>query len=246
MNVVAAGGVAPPVALAATARTERVATTRVSYHGVVHHAHGIRPPRCRRRVARRAASPPMPEPHEVTRLLSDARAGVADAKDRLFERVYDELKQLAKGQLRRQRDGESWHPTALVHEAFVRMVDPTRLDLHDRAHFYAVAVTVMRRVLVDHYRRRTAGKRRGGAQVTLHEPLAHGGAADVDILALDDALRDLAAMDERKARVVELRFFGGLSVDDVATALDVSKRTVESDWFFARAWLQTRLHAPEA
>lgn len=188
---------------------------------------------------------PDAEPHDVTRLLHEARDGDAAARERLFEKVYGELKRLAARQLDGQRADASWQPTALVNEAFVRMVEPARLDLEDRSHFFAVAVTVMRRVLVDHHRRRTAAKRGGGgARVTLHDAAADE-SRTVDVLALDEALTDLAAMDERKARVVELRFFGGLSVDEVAAVLQVSRRTVESDWFFARAWLQTRLEASE-
>lgn len=191
--------------------------------------------------------PGAPEPPDVTRLLRDARDGGSDARERLFERVYGELRRLAAGQLRNQRAGESWQPTALVNEAFLRMVDPAALDLEDRSHFFSVAVTVMRRVLVDHYRRRQAQKRGGGgARVTLHDPAQEDQGQRVDLLALDEALQELTKFDERKARVVELRFFGGLSVDEVADVLGVSKRTVESDWFFARAWLQSRLDAERA
>jgi RNA polymerase sigma factor (TIGR02999 family) len=185
-----------------------------------------------------------PEPHEVTRLLRDARDGGDEARAALFGRVYAELRRLAAAQLRRQRAGASWQPTALVNEAFLRMVDPAGLDLADRSHFFSVAVTVMRRVLIDHHRRRSAHKRGGlGAQVTLDEPVAAGGDSTIDLLALDEALQALAALDPRKARVVELRFFGGMTVEEVATLLEVSRRTVESDWFFARAWLQGRLEA---
>lgn len=185
-----------------------------------------------------------PEPREVTQLLRDARDGAEHARDELFHRVYDELRRLAAAQLRRQRAGSSWQPTALVHEAFLRMVDPADLDLADRSHFFSVAVTVMRRVLIDHYRKRQAIKRGGGgAQVTLHDPAADDPESGLDLLALDEALQVLTGLDERKARVVELRFFGGLSVDEVAAVLGVSRRTVESDWFFARAWLQSRLDA---
>ena len=184
----------------------------------------------------------LPASHEVTKLLRAARDGEDTARDALFSRVYDELRRLAANQLRGPRADRSWQPTELVNEAFLRMVGPQQLDLADRAHFFAVAVTVMRRVLVDHHRRRSAEKRGGaGDRVTLDDPAATRPSQDVDVVELDAALEELTALDERKARIVELRFFGGLSVAEVADVLGVSKRTVESDWFFARAWLQSRL-----
>src|SRR5690606_18485975 len=128
--------------------------------------------------------------------------------DRLFDRVYGDLRRLAAGQLRREHVAVSWQPTVLVHEAFLRMVDPAEVDLADRTHFFAVAANVMRRVLVDHHRRRNARKRGGShARVTLQDGVAAGGDLDVDVLELDEALEALMALDERKARVVELRFF---------------------------------------
>ena len=181
----------------------------------------------------------------VTELLHEAQGGDSTAQARLYERVYGELRGLAKAQLGRN-PGRSWQPTALVNEAFLRMVSPQDLSVADRSHFFATAVTVMRRVLVDHYRRQSSHKRGGdGARVTLHDADGKEPALDLDLLALDEALSELSAMDERKARVVELRFFGGLAVDEVAAALSVSKRTVEADWFFARAWLRSKLEGED-
>ncbi len=181
-------------------------------------------------------------PSDVTLLLRNARSGDDSAQTRLYERVYDELRRIAASQLARRPNAESWQPTALVNEAYLRMVAPKELDVSDRSHFFAVAVTVMRRVLVDQYRRQHMKKRSSdGARVTLDAALIESDTNDFDVLVLDEALTALAELDARKARVVELRFFGGLQVAEVAATLQVSRRTVESDWFFARAWLRTRL-----
>jgi RNA polymerase sigma factor (TIGR02999 family) len=183
----------------------------------------------------------------ITRMLRDARAGDEGARGELFERVYGELRALAAQQLARGTGG-TMQATVLVNEACLRLLDPRLLDVADRAHFFALAVTVMRRVLVDHHRRAHAA-RRGGERlrVTFDERLAEGdgGAHGYDVLALDEALDRLAALDARKARIVELRFFAGLSVPEVADALGVSTRTVESEWSFARAWLRGELHRGE-
>lgn len=183
----------------------------------------------------------------LTLMLREARAGSTDARERLFARVYDELHALAGRQLHGDAARASMQPTMLVNEACLRLLDPDALEVEDRSHFFALAVTVMRRVLVDHYRRRQAARRGGGQlRVTLDENLAGGAdAADVDVLELDAALTRLGELDERKARVVELRFFSGLSVPEVAQALGVSQRTVEADWFFARAWLRGALRGDD-
>lgn len=165
--------------------------------------------------------------------------------DELMARVYDELRQLARGYLRRERSGHTLQPTALVHEAYIRLVDQTRVDWRSRAHFFAVGAQMMRRILVDHARHHDRKKRGGDfRQVTLADaagPLL-GRALDRDeLLALNTALDKLTDLDERQARIVELRFFAGLKVDEVAEALGVSKRTVEADWTHARAWLRREL-----
>ena len=179
----------------------------------------------------------------TTMMLREARTGDAAARDHLFARVYDELHELAARQLHGAAT-PTMQPTALVNEACLRLLDTTRLDVADRSHFFALAATVMRRVLVDRYRRAHSGKRGGERlRVTLDERLAPDDESlpPLDVLALDDALARLLVLDERKGRVVELRFFAGLDVAEVATVLGVSQRTVATDWQFARAWLRGEL-----
>lgn len=195
---------------------------------------------------------------DTTRLLVGMRSGDNAASEQLLELVYGELRALAGSFFRRQNSDHTLQPTALVHEAWMRMTDradrpdQSALELRDRSHFFAVAATAMRHILIDHARRRNAEKRGGKAErITIDSsftPMAPGaprpGAANshaLDVLALDEALTKLAAVDPRQARIVELRFFAGLPVDEVAQALDVSKRTVELDWTMARAWLSREL-----
>jgi RNA polymerase sigma factor (TIGR02999 family) len=163
--------------------------------------------------------------------------------------VYDELRRLARGYLRRERSGHTLEPTALVHEAYLRLIDQTRVDWRGRTHFFAVGAQMMRRLLVDHARRHDRKKRGGDfRQVTLAAdaaPLLGRSLDRADLLALDDAMEKLSALDSRQARIVELRFFAGLRVDEVAEALGVSKRTVEADWTHARAWLRRELSAAD-
>ncbi len=173
-----------------------------------------------------------------------ARAGDRDAaaSARLMELVYDELRSLAGSYARDQRAGHTLQPTALVHEAFVKLVDAPPDGWKGREHFFAVAATAMRQVLTDHARSRGAQKRGGGwDKVTLQEGLVADPGHDVDLVALDEALIELAGHDPRKSRVVELRFFGGLTAEEAARVLGVSLSTVESDWRAARAWLQLRM-----
>jgi RNA polymerase sigma factor (TIGR02999 family) len=166
-----------------------------------------------------------------------------DAVDELVPELYGELRRLAQWQMGRGTPGVTLQPTALVHEAYLRLVDQSRADWRGRSHFVAVASKVMRNLLIDHARSRAAAKRGGGWQpVTLAEEAVGAPQLDVEqMLALDEALERLAEHDERQARVVELRFFGGLKVDEVAEALDVSKRTAEGLWSHARAWLLREL-----
>lgn len=180
-------------------------------------------------------------PTEVTLLLRRMHAGEDGAADRLFPLVYDELRGLARGYMRRERDGHTLQPTALVHEAYGRLVDQ-QTPWENRSHFMAIAATAMRRVLLDYARKQQAAKRGGGlACVTLNEEVALGDDAQLDVLALDRALERLSEVDERAGRVVELRFFGGLNIEETAVALDVSPITVKRDWRFARAWLKREL-----
>lgn len=158
--------------------------------------------------------------------------------------IYNELRGLAERYLRREPRGHTLQPTALVHEAYLRIVEITGIDWRDSVHFFTAAAGAMRRVLVDHARRKGADRRGQGRQrVTLNEEHLPGGQSDVDVLELDEALSALAKLNERHARIVELRFFGGLAIPEVATALGVSETTVAMDWRIARAWLNDRLTA---
>jgi RNA polymerase sigma-70 factor (ECF subfamily) len=187
-----------------------------------------------------------PAPADVTALLRAWRGGSEAALDRLMPLVHDELRQIARRHMRRERPGHSLQATALVNEAYLRLVDVNRIDWHDRAHFFAMASRVMRRVLVDSARARQYQKRGGGAvRVTLADDLVAAPGQGEDLIALDDALEALEKVAERKSRVVELRFFGGLSVDETAGVLGVSPDTVTRDWNFARSWLKRELRAKE-
>ncbi len=185
--------------------------------------------------------------HEVTQILHDWSEGDADAPARLMPFVYDELRRQARVFLARERGGHTLQPTALVNEAYVRLVDQTRVNWQNRAHFYGIAASMMRRVLIDHARAHVAEKR-GGAAICLslddvQLPLAQRAAG---LLDLDEALARLAALDERKSKIVELRFFGGLSDEEIAAVLGISTRTVLRDWKTARLWLYRELVQPPA
>jgi RNA polymerase sigma factor (TIGR02999 family) len=177
-------------------------------------------------------------PDNITHLLKEWSAGDEGALDRLTPLVYAELRQQAKRYLRRERRGHTLQTTALINEAYLRLIDANEVRWQNRAHFFAIAANLMRRILVDHARRRDAEKR-GGSQMllTLDPNFAVAQHADVDLLAIDLALTKLAAIDEQQARVVELRFFSGLSVEETAAVLGVSPKTVKRDWSVARAWL---------
>jgi RNA polymerase sigma-70 factor, ECF subfamily len=185
--------------------------------------------------------------HDVTRLLIEWSRGNRGSLDRLMPLVYDELRRLAERNIRRERTDHTLQPTALVHEAYLKLVDQRQVHWHDRAHFYAVAAQVMRRILVDHARRNGAAKRgRGVAKVSVDEIVLPAPQSDVDVVALDESLERLATLDERQSRVVELRFFGGLTVEETAEVLNVSPATVKNDWRLARAWLYSELERSEA
>ena len=158
--------------------------------------------------------------------------------------VYDELHRQAERLLRRESPGHTLQTTALVHEAYLRLVDQHQAHWQNRAQFFGIAAQLMRRILVDHFRRHQAGKRGGGAaQVTLDESAVETAGADVDLLALDDALTRLGQLDSQQARVVELRYFTGLGIEETAAAMGISPTTVKREWAMARAWLKRELGA---
>jgi RNA polymerase sigma factor (TIGR02999 family) len=180
--------------------------------------------------------------HDVTALLHAWTAGDTDARDQLMAVLYRELRRLAAARLRGERPGHSLQPTALVHEAYLRLVDQRRAVWQNRGQFFGVASEMMRRILVDRARAHRMAKRSGRwARVTLHDAARVAPAADVDVLDLDAALTRLAEFDPRKSRLAELRFFGGLSIEEASKALGVSHATVERDWQTARAWLLKEL-----
>jgi len=180
----------------------------------------------------------------VTRLLNQWQSGDAAALERLTPLVDAELRRLARIYMSRERKEHTLQPTALVNEVFVRLIDDANISWNDRAHFYGICARLMRRVLVDHARARGGQKRGGGAQrVTLDERTLAAPVTDTDVIALDDALGALALVDERKMRVVEMRYFGGLTVEQTADALGVSTDTVKRDWRIAKLWLLKHLDA---
>ena len=179
----------------------------------------------------------MEDPAEVTGLLLAWSRGDETARDRLFEAMYGELRRLAGARLRGERPDVSLAPTALVHEAYLKLIDQRRVQWQNRTHFFAIAGQVMRRILVDHARARGAAKRGGNATIPLDEIEVGIAGREVDVLALDAALDKLASVDRRQSELVELRFFAGLTVDETAAALDVSPITVKRDWALAKAWL---------
>jgi RNA polymerase sigma factor (TIGR02999 family) len=179
---------------------------------------------------------------DVTDLLLAWRAGDPSALDRLMPAVHEELRRLARRQMRGERRDHTLQTTALVNEAYLRLIDLSRVRWQDRAHFFAMSARLMRCILVDHARSRQYQKRSGGSlRVTLDEALVGAPERGADLVALDDALDALAAVDARKSQVVEMRFFGGLSVDETAEALRVSGQTVMRDWRLAKAWLLREL-----
>ncbi len=184
-------------------------------------------------------------PQDVTRLLQDWSGGDADAPARLMPLVYEELRRLARDYLRRERAGHTLQPTALIHEAYLRMVDQTCVSWQNRAHFFGSAARAMRRILVDHARAQQAAKRGGGAaKVSLDEAATvPAPASDTDLVALDGALQSFARSYPRQSEVVELRFFGGLEAREIAEVLSVSEKTILRDWNFAKLWLQRELSA---
>lgn len=178
----------------------------------------------------------------ITQLLRLMQSGDRDAADRLVSEVYPELKRIAARHMRRERPGHTLQTTALVNEAYVKLVHQKEADWSNRAHFFAVAAQIMRRILVDHARTKLAEKRGGGAAaLPLDEAFVFSPERSREVVALDEALSRLETHDRRVSRVVEMRFFAGLSVEETAEALRISARTVKRDWQFGRAWLQAEL-----
>ena len=185
------------------------------------------------------ATPPTPD---ITRLLVDWSEGRRDALDQLMPAIYQELHKIAGSYLRRERAEHTLQPTALIHEAYLRLVQPNVPSFKSRTHFYGIAAHVMRQILVEHARARGAAKRgAGGRKVSLDDVTLFSEERTADLVALDDALAALALIDERKSQVVELRFFGGLTVDETAEVLHISPETVARDWRFANTWLLREL-----
>lgn len=188
----------------------------------------------------------MASPHEITRLLREWANGAQSALEALTPLVYAELRRLAKSFLRSEAPGHTLQPTALVHEAFLRLLDRNAPDCQNRSQFYGLAAHLMRQILIDHARTRQAMKRGGRVvHISLEEGLIVSGERDADLVALDEAMDRLGTIDPRKSQVVELRFFGGLSVEETAEVLKVSEKTVRRDWQFAKAWLVHELERGE-
>jgi RNA polymerase sigma factor (TIGR02999 family) len=185
-----------------------------------------------------------PAVHDVTQLLIAWSNGDQAARDQLMSVVYEELHRLAQRYMRRESPGHTLQTSALVHEAFLRLVDQRNVHWQNRSHFFAVAAQMMRRILVDYARSRSYAKRGGGARaVSLDEGLIVSEERSAEVVAIDEALEALAKFDARKSQIVELRFFGGLSINETAEVLGVSPSTVSADWAMAKAWLHREISA---
>ena len=183
---------------------------------------------------------------EVTRLLVNWSNGDKEALEDLTPLVYAELRRLADRYLRRERADHTLQSTALVHEAYLRLIDSSSVQWQNRAHFFAVSAQLIRHILIDHARARQAEKRgAGGVKLSLDEAIATPGQKDIDLVALDDALKDLAKIDSEQSRIVELRFFAGLSIDETAKVVGVSPATVKREWTTAKAWLAREISRGE-
>ena len=183
-----------------------------------------------------------PHQHEITQLLAEWREGSQSALDELYPLVYDELHRLARRYMSRERKGHTLQTTALINEAYVRLVDQKNVQWANRSHFFAISAQIMRRILIDHARRHAYAKRGGGArQVSLEEAATVVPNKSEELLRLDEALKSLAEMDPRRSQVVELRYFGGLNNEEIAGVLHISENTVTRDWNMARAWLYQQL-----
>ena len=182
-------------------------------------------------------------PSEITQMLLELTEGNQTVVDRILPHIYDELKRLASSYLRRERADHTLQPTALVHEAYMKLIDQSRVKWQNRAHFFGIAAQVMRRILMDHARKHAAEKRGGDAEVLPleEEILVVTPGRSSELVALDDALTALAEIDEPKARIVELRYFGGLSIEETAEVMGVSVPTINRQWRMAKAWLYSQI-----
>jgi RNA polymerase sigma factor (TIGR02999 family) len=180
---------------------------------------------------------PEPPSQPVSTLLGKWRAGDHEALQALIPLVYDELRRIAQHHLRKERQDHTLQSTALVHEAYLRLIKQGPAEVENRAHFLGVASQLMRQILVDHARAHRAAKRGGGLKIELQDAMALQNAQDVDLIALDNALNELARLDPQQSRIVEMRFFAGLSIEDTAEVIGVSRTTVKREWATARAWL---------
>ena len=185
---------------------------------------------------------PPRQPNEITQLLAEWSDGDQSALDELYPLVYEELHRLARRYMNREKKGHTLQTTALINEAYVRLVDQKNVHWANRSHFFAISAQIMRRILIDHARRHAYAKRGGGAhQVSLEEAAAVTPELSRELVRLDEALKSLAEMDPRRSQVVELRYFGGLNNEEIAGVLKVSENTVTRDWNMARAWLYQQL-----
>lgn len=183
-----------------------------------------------------------PKQHEITQLLAEWSGGNQSALDELYPLVYDELHRLARRYMSRERKGHTLQTTALINEAYVRLVDQKNVQWANRSHFFAISAQIMRRILIDHARRHAYAKRGGGAQqVSLDEAAVVTSGIGSELIRLDEALQTLSKLDQRRCHVVELRYFGGLNNEEIAGVLNVSENTVTRDWNMARAWLYQQL-----
>jgi len=184
-----------------------------------------------------------PNQTEVTVLLNDLNNGDETAPERLLPLVYDDLRRLARAYFANEKQEHTLQATALVHEAYIRLVNWENVSWQNRAHFFAVAADVMRKILIDHARKKNALKRDGGQKILIDEAVSFSSEKELDLLKLDEALQTLEKLDKRQARIVELRFFGGLSIEETAYVLKTSETTVKREWTFAKAWFQRELQS---
>ncbi len=184
----------------------------------------------------------MPPSTDVTVLLDRVGSGDASAPEELLPLVYGELRKLAQSYLNNERDSHTLQATALVHEAYIRLVDWENVSWQNRAHFFSVAANIMRKILVDHARMKNAEKRGFGHTLALDEAVSFSNKREVDLVLLDDALESLKTIDKMQERIVELRFFGGLTIEETAHSLGISPSTVKREWIVAKAWLYREIN----
>jgi len=185
-------------------------------------------------------------PADITLLLHAAASGQRESLDALMAAIYQDMRRLAAHHMSAERKDHTLQPTAIVHEAYVRLIDQRSTDWKDRLHFFAVASRIIRRILIDHARATEAGKRGGDrTRISLADQDVAGPQRDIDLVALDEALTELAEIDPQQSRIVELRYFGGCTVEEVAEVLKIGKRTVDRDWQAAKAWLLLRLEGDD-